>query len=67
MGPLFRALFGILSKGDLRAVSRNVDMLIERTDEMGHIIEESLSLINATSTEGKKNRDSIIMLVNYWN
>ena len=38
-------------------------MLIEPIDEMGHIIEESLSLINATMTEVKNNRDTMIMLV----
>ena len=63
MGPILGAMFGTLSKGDLRAINRNINLLKDQTDSMAHVLEESLSLINSTMAEVQNNRKILITLV----
>ena len=55
-------LFGTATKSDVREIKRNLKTLASNQDELIHIAEESLSILNVTRVEVKQNRHMIDVL-----
>ncbi len=55
-GKLLSFLFGTLTKQDLKSLKQGLQILENRQDELIHVVEESISMLNITQLEVKRNR-----------
>jgi len=62
VGDALSFLFGTVSESDLDHINDNVNRLARTQNEVIHIVEQSLSILNASRLEIKENRQSIIEL-----
>ncbi|MCG8075993.1 MAG: hypothetical protein JAY75_07100, partial [Candidatus Thiodiazotropha taylori] len=59
MTPVLHLLFGTLSSADVGALRRNVARLAKNQADITHVLEESLSVINASRISIDRNRQTI--------
>ena len=63
IGKGLNFLFGTATESDLKAVHNNVDRLAKNQEEMAHIIDENISVINVTRVEMSENRQPINKII----
>ena len=63
IGKCLNILFGIATESDLRTISNNVDRLAKNQEEMAHIIDENISVINVTRVEMSGNWQAINKII----
>ena len=59
IGKGLNFLFGTATESDLKTIHNNVDRLAKNQEEMAHIIDENISVINVTRVEMSENRQAI--------
>ena len=59
VGSVLSTLFGVVSQGDLRHISGNMNKLIGRTNVLTHILNESLTIMDHTRDEVQANRQAV--------
>ncbi len=64
IGALWNLLFGSASNTDTKQLKRAVSTLADSENQVIHLVEESLSIINRTHTDVKENRQVINKLTN---
>ena len=51
-------LFGTATESDLETIYNNLDRLTKNQEEMAHIIDENISILNVTGVEMSENRQA---------
>ena len=59
VGSVLSSLFGVVSQGDMKHISRNMNKLVGRTNALAHILNESLSIMDHTRDEVQANRQAV--------
>ena len=59
VGKALSFLFGTVSQSDLESVYKQIDILGDNQQEIIHVVNSTLSILNVTSIEVKKNRHAI--------
>ncbi len=59
VGKSLNFLFGTLTKKDLRLIKDNIHTLTRNDEQIFHLVEESLSIINVTRIEAEENRAAL--------
>ena len=52
-------LFGTNKDGDIKAIQRNIKRLAQNQEEIAHVVDESISVINISRIELAENRHSL--------
>ena len=56
-------LFGTVTDGDLRVIRSNVNKLAKNQEEISHVVQVSLSIINTSRVQISENRQAINNLI----
>ena len=56
-------LFGTATEADLKVIHNNIDKLVNNQEEMGHVIDENISVINITRVEMSQNRQTLNKII----
>ena len=56
-------LFGTATEADLKVIHNNIDNLANNQDEMAHVIDENISVINITRAEMPQNRQTLNKII----
>ena len=59
IGKGLNSLFGTAAESDLKTIHNDVDRSDKNQEEMAHIIDENISVINVTKVEMSENRQAI--------
>lgn len=61
-GKILNFLFGTLTKADLRKINNNINLLATNQEQIAHVLNDSLSIVNMTRVEVRENRHAINQL-----
>ena len=56
-------LFGTATEADLKVIHNNIDKLVNNQEEMAHVIDENISVINITRVEMSQNRQTLNKII----
>lgn len=59
VGKALSFLFGTLTKKDLNKINKQIDLLGENQQQIIHVLNDTLSILNITTVEVKRNRHAI--------
>lgn len=59
VGKALRSLFGVATKSDVRKVNRQIGVLANNQEEIIHILNDTLSVVNVTQVAVHENRQAI--------
>ena len=59
IGKVLSFLFGTATEADLKVICNNIDKLAKYQEEMAHVIDENISVINITRVEMSQNRQTL--------
>ena len=63
IGKGLSLLFGTATEADLKAIHNNIDKLANNQEEMAHVIDENISVINITRFELSQNRQTLNKII----
>ena len=63
IGKGLHFLFDTPTESNLKTIHNNVDRLAKNQEEMAHIIEENISVINVTRVEMSENKQDINKII----
>ena len=59
LGSVFSFLFGVASQSDLKNIKQNIKILRANQQDIAHVVEKSLTIINTSRVEISENRQAI--------
>lgn len=59
VGRALSFLFGTMTKADLRKIYRNIDVLSANQNQIIHVLNDTLSILNVTNIQVKENRHAL--------
>lgn len=62
-GKILNWAFGTLTKADLRKINDHINVLADNQEQLTHVLNDTLSIVNVTRVEVKQNRHAIKKLV----
>ena len=63
IGKSLSFLFGTATEADLKVIHNNIDKLAKNQEEMAHVIDENISVINITMVEMSQNRQTLNKII----
>ena len=64
VGKALSWLFGTLTKNDLRKVYKQIDLLGDNQEQIIHVLNDTISVLNVTTVQVKENRHAIRTMTN---